>query len=100
MKLKMPGRIVVFQRFPGHFAYLSVKREILYHSSRKNSSLICKTAPAPQRPSTYVSLKRTKLFEQLHTVLCALHIEVLAFMVGNQIGFFKVIGKDFLLFLR
>ena len=25
----MPGRIVVFQRFSGHFAYLSVKREIL-----------------------------------------------------------------------
>ena len=23
----MPGRIVVFQRFSGHFAYLSVKRE-------------------------------------------------------------------------
>ena len=28
LKLKMPGRIVVFQRFSGHFAYLSVKREI------------------------------------------------------------------------
>ena len=32
LKLKMPGRIVVFQRFSGHFAYLSVKREILFIS--------------------------------------------------------------------
>ena len=53
-----------------------------------------------QRPSTYVSLQRTQLLEQLHAVLCPLRIKVLAFVIGNQIRFLEVIGENLLLILR